>query len=255
MTKQTRPSTRVIHAGEGQDPNATPLIAPVYQTSTFLFPSTEELCRYQAGQSDLYLYSRYGNPTITTAETKLAVLEDAEAALVFSSGMAAVSTTILGARVGGRRGRVLWRDLRQHDGVPHAGGVTPRHPRAIPLARGDPRPVAGPVAGRPGCSGSRSPINPTLRCVDIARVAAACRARGVLSVIDSTFASPANQQPLSPGRRSRDAQRDEVPRRAQRHHGRRGGRSRGADRSAAPHAASAGHGARSRSRPGCWRAA
>ena len=66
-----------------------------------------------------------------------------------------------------------------------------------------------------------SPINPTLRCVDIRAVAAACRAAGVLSGIDNTFASPVNQQPLAHGRRPVDAERDEVSERPQRRHRRR----------------------------------
>ena len=55
-----------------------------------------------------------------------------------------------------------------------------------------------------------SPINPTLRCLDVAAVAAACRAAGVLSVVDNTFASPVNQPVLAHGRRPVDAERHQV---------------------------------------------
>ena len=61
------------------------------------------------------------------------------------------------------------------------------------------QPGVDPVADDTKLVWFESPINPTLRCVDIAAVAAACRARGVISVIDNTFASPINQQPLALG--------------------------------------------------------
>src|SRR5207249_2085586 len=73
-------------------------------------------------------------------------------------------------------------------------GVSPRFVSLEALA--DPGPLCGP---RTRVVWFESPINPTLRCVDIAGIAEACRARGVLSVIDNTFASPINQRPLSLG--------------------------------------------------------
>ena len=104
-----------------------------------------------------------------------------------------------------------------------------------------------------------SPINPTLRCVDIKRVADACKARGVLSVIDNTFASSINQQPLAIGIDLVDAERHEIPERPQRRDRRRGVGSKGAagaDREGAP---AAGHGdgsaSRLRARPGAENAA
>src|SRR5438093_8672120 len=88
--------TEVLHIGEGVEEGATPLTRPIYATRTFLFANAAELEAYQQGASDKYIYSRYANPTVQAAEDKLAALEAGEAAMVTSSGMAAVSTALFG---------------------------------------------------------------------------------------------------------------------------------------------------------------
>jgi cystathionine beta-lyase/cystathionine gamma-synthase len=192
------PSTEVIHLGEGAHPDATPLTTPVYATSTFLFASAAELEAYQAGKSGKYIYTRYANPTVQAVEQKLAVLEGADAALVTSSGMAAVATALFGlvragdevvcsAAIYGGTLQVLSTFLPRF-------GVTVRFPSLADLA--EPDRVIGP---KTRALWFESPINPTLRCVDVAAVAAACRRAGVTSIIDNTFASPVNQRPLSLG--------------------------------------------------------
>src|ERR687894_593135 len=77
-------STTLIHGGEGQPGGA--LTTPIYETTTFVFDSAEEVLRYNEGKSTQYLYSRYENPTIVAAEQKLAAADGAEASLAFSSG-------------------------------------------------------------------------------------------------------------------------------------------------------------------------
>src|SRR5580658_6271392 len=90
-------ATRCIHSGEDRHGQSGPLTTPIVQTSVFVLPKVEDLRRYAKGNSDLYLYSRYGNPTITAVEEKIAALEGAEAALATSSGMAAEMVTVLAA--------------------------------------------------------------------------------------------------------------------------------------------------------------
>jgi cystathionine beta-lyase/cystathionine gamma-synthase len=192
------PDTEVLHAGEGAREGATPLTTPIYATSTFVFENAAAMERYQQGGSGKYIYSRYANPTIEAAERKLAVLEGAEAAMVTSSGMAATSTALFGllragdevicsAAIYGGTLQVIANFLTRF-------GVQARFPTLDELSA--PERLIGP---KTRVLWFESPINPTLRCVDIRRVADACRARGVTSVIDNTFASPANQQPLTMG--------------------------------------------------------
>jgi cystathionine beta-lyase/cystathionine gamma-synthase len=177
---------------------AAPLTTPIYETTTFLFDSAEEVRRYAEGTSDKYLYSRYENPTVVAVEERLAVIESADAALAFSSGMAATATT-LAALV--RAGDEVVCSAAIYGGTLHlladllsGFGVRTRFASLEELR--EPGAVLGPDTR---LLWFESPINPTLRCVDIAEVAAACRARQVLAVIDNTFASPINQQPIGLG--------------------------------------------------------
>jgi len=196
MTKHR--DTEAIHRAEGADPNATPLVTPIYQTSTFLFEDTKELEAYQVGTSTKDIYSRYGNPTIRAAEQKIAALEHAEAALLTSSGMAAISTALFGLL---KAGDELVCSAAIYGGTMHLVrdflekfGVVVRYE---PIERF--KAPAALLSDKTKLVWFETPINPTLRCLDIAAVASACRARGVTTVIDSTFASPINQSPLELG--------------------------------------------------------
>lgn len=193
-----RPDTEVLHRGEGAREGASPLNTPIYATTTFVFDNAEEVEAFNQGKSDKFLYTRYGNPTVQAAEDKLAVLEGAEAALVTSSGMAATSTALFGLL---RAGDEVVCSSAIYGGTLHVitdflerFGVTSRFASLEELAT--PESLIG---AKTKIVWFESPNNPTLRCVDIARVAAACRARGVTSAIDNTFASPVNQQPIALG--------------------------------------------------------
>lgn len=196
MTKGS--STELIHAGESDIGDAVPLTTPIYETSTFVFENAAEVAAYNQGKSTKYLYSRYANPTIVSVERKLAALERAESALLFSSGQGA-TTTILMAHV--KAGDEVVCSAAIYGGTLHLlgdlltrFGVQARFVTIEELA--EPERV---LTAATRLVWFESPINPTLRCLDIAKIAAACRARGVLSVIDNTFASPINQQPLALG--------------------------------------------------------
>jgi cystathionine beta-lyase/cystathionine gamma-synthase len=192
-----KPATDLIHAGAPDAAGAAPLTPPIYETSTFVFDSAREVVEYNEGRSSKYLYSRYGNPTNAVVERQLAALDRAEAALLFASGMAATATTLLAHA---RAGDEIVCSAAIYGGTLHLLNDL--------LSRFELRPrfVALEQLTDPAVIGERtrivwfeSPINPTLRCVDVAAVADSCRARGVLSVLDNTFASPINQQPLALG--------------------------------------------------------
>lgn len=187
-------STRLIHAGEGSERSLT---TPIYETTTYTFENAAELRRYQDGGGG-FLYSRYENPTVVALEAKLAEADGAEAALAFGSGMAASSTLLMAltspgdeivcaAAVYGGTHHLLTGLLARY-------GVTRRFVSPESMAS-----LAGVLGPKTRLVWFETPSNPTLRCVDIASVAAVCRAAGVISVIDNTFASPVNQQPLARG--------------------------------------------------------
>ena len=191
-------STELIHRGEEVPVRADAVGVPIYETTTFLFENADEVRRYQEGKVSKYLYSRYANPTVVVTEQKLAALDRAELALVFASGMAASSTLMLTFL---KPGDELLCSAAIYGGTFHlVNDVLTRLQIGVRFATLDefeqPASLLGP---RTRMCWVESPINPTLRCLDIARVTKACRDAGVLSVVDNTFASPINQQPLALG--------------------------------------------------------
>jgi cystathionine beta-lyase/cystathionine gamma-synthase len=193
-----RPATAIVQGSQGKDPNASPLTTPIYETTTFTFDSAEEVRAYNEGKSDKFLYSRYGNPTVTAVEKTIAMLEGAETAMLFSSGQAATSTALLGLVKGGDEvvcsAAIYGGTLHLLADLLSRFGIAARFVTTAELAN-----PARVIGERTRILWFESPINPTLRCVDIAPIAAACRQRGVVSIIDNTFASPLNQRPLALG--------------------------------------------------------
>jgi len=192
-----KPATKLIR-GEGVNRSAEPLTTPIYETTTFIFENADEVRAYNEGKSAKFLYTRYANPTITPVEEKIAALEGTEAALVLSSGQAATATALMGLAAAGDEivcsSAIYGGTLHLLADLLSKFGVKPRFVSLQQLAQ--PESLISPATK---LVWFESPINPTLRCVDIAAVARACRARGVLSVIDNTFASPINQQPIALG--------------------------------------------------------
>ena len=194
-----RPATTLIHTGERIDAGeTTSLTMPIYETSTFIFESVADVIKYQEGKLNAYLYSRYENPTVVAVERKLAAVDGAEASLLFSSGMAAISTAMMSllesgdevvcsAAIYGGTFHIL-SDLLAKFGVAH------RFVSLDELAN-----LSRVIGPKTKMVWFESPINPTLRCVDVRAVAAACNKAGVLSIVDNTFAGPLNQPVLSMG--------------------------------------------------------
>jgi cystathionine beta-lyase/cystathionine gamma-synthase len=188
--------TRCVHAGELPDAHGSPH-TPVYSTTTFAFPSTAAILDVVEGRAAGSLYTRYGlNPTVQSLEAKLAAIEDAEAALAFASGMAAEAALFLAH---GRAGIVCIGDAY--------GGTLELIGQQLPLLGIRTHLLLGTELDRLDellVGGARlvfleTPSNPTLEVFDIAAIAARAHARGALLVVDNTFASPVNQQPLALG--------------------------------------------------------
>jgi methionine-gamma-lyase len=190
-------ATLAIHAGEDKFHVGEGVGTSIARTATFTFASTEEMKRWAEGKSSAYIYTRYGNPTLTIAEKKIAALEGAQAAVVAASGTAAISASLLAVlRTGDEviASRQLYggsyRLLR--DVFPRLG-IGVRH-------------VESDLAGIEHLAGPRTkalyietPTNPTLRLVDLKKAAAFAQEWGLVAIIDNTFASPVLQKPLEMG--------------------------------------------------------
>ena len=193
-----RAATELIHLNGPSARDVDPLTTPIYETTTFVFENAEQVKAFNAGGSSKFLYSRYGNPTVVAAEQTIAGLEGAERALLFASGMAATSTALLALAQSGDEvvcsAAIYGGTLHLLTDLFSRCGISARF-----VSLEDMRNPSRVLNDRTKLVWFESPINPTLRCVDVAAVGAACRARGVTSIIDNTFASPINQQPIALG--------------------------------------------------------
>jgi len=190
--------TRLVQRSHEPLADVEPLTLPIYETTTYVFDNAAQVAAYNEGKTTKYLYSRYENPTIRAVESTLAALEGADAALLVSSGQAATTTALLALVSGGDEvvcsAAIYGGTLHLLTEVFARLGVQVRFERVEAFAT--PEKV---LSEKTRLVWFESPINPTLRCIDIAAVARACRAHGVTTVIDNTFASPINQQPLALG--------------------------------------------------------
>jgi cystathionine gamma-synthase len=189
-----------VHGGEPRKKAYDSVTTPLILASTYAFEHTAEIERYFRGDIDREEYGRYGNPTVRAAEQKLAVLEGAEEAALFSSGMAAVTTALFELLHAGDH-VVLTNDCYRRTRQ-FVGRFLGRLGIESTLVRpGDEQALR--AALRPGRTKvilAESPTNPYLRVADLAQLA---RARdsceGANLIVDATFATPVNQRPLSQG--------------------------------------------------------
>jgi cystathionine beta-lyase/cystathionine gamma-synthase len=191
-------ATRAVHSGEDRHGQAAPLTTPITQASVFVVPRLEDLRRYAEGKRDVYLYSRYGNPTLTSVEQKVAALEGAEAALVTSSGMAAEVVASLAACEAGDEVvsmlDVYGGTLKMFQQVLSRCGIKTRF---VPFD--ELRDIERYFTRKTRMLFLETPTNPTLRCVDLAELVRAARRRNICVVADNTFATPVLQKPLELG--------------------------------------------------------
>jgi cystathionine beta-lyase/cystathionine gamma-synthase len=193
--KADHPETQVARSAADLHKKNGPMSLPIYQTSTFEVTDNDEQLRVTG--SDSY-YTRYGNPTNSVAERTVAALEGVDAALTFSSGMGAITTTIMALLKGGDH-IVAQRDIYGgthkflSQWLPKFGVETTfvdttdyqQHEQAI----------------RPNTKllYVESPTNPSIRVVDLQRIASLAKQQGLISMIDSTFGTPINQRPAEYG--------------------------------------------------------
>jgi cystathionine gamma-synthase len=201
MTEQDRnlgPGTRAVWGGEEQLSWQGATQVPVVHSVTFGFDDLDTWLAVGAGREPGHIYSRNTNPTVEVFEQKMRVLEDAEAATSFATGMAAISNVFFALLAPGRR-VVSIRDTY--------GGTSrilleflPRWNVDVELCETTDHEAIEAAISR-GCDllYLESPTNPTLKVLDLRRLIAAGHAAGAVVVVDNTFATPINQQPLALG--------------------------------------------------------
>jgi cystathionine beta-lyase/cystathionine gamma-synthase len=182
-------ATRAIHAGQDPDPATGAVIVPIYQTSTF----AQEAVGVHKG----YEYARSGNPTRTALETALAALDGGTHALAFASGLAAETTTMLLLSAGDHvicGDDVYGGTFRLFDKVFARLGLQFDY-----VDTSDVTQVESAIRPETKLIWLESPTNPLLKLADIAAIARIARPRGILTLVDNTFASPYFQRPLELG--------------------------------------------------------
>jgi len=196
-------STRAVHAGEEKRKPYGALTTPIVQTSTYTFRDTAEIVdfigRKTAGDPNVRdEYGRYSNPTQAAAERKLADLEGGEQAVLFASGMCAITTALFSLLSAGDHvimARESYRRTREL-GLKWLGrwGIDVTMVSVV-------RPSEWAEAVRPNTRlmFTETPTNPYLRVMDLARLVEIAQAHGITTMIDSTFATPVNLRPLEHG--------------------------------------------------------
>lgn len=220
-------ATLTVHAGEERSKPYHALTTPIVQSSTFTFESTAEILRFverrdasPTGEiarapgssassllslqqaSDREEYGRYGNPTQRAAERKIAALEGGARALLFASGMNAITTTLLSLL--SRGDHLVVTDGCYSRTQQFIREFLPRWGIEATFLDSDDNVCLGATlleAVRPNtrlllCE---TPTNPYLRVVDLAQIVEAARRQEIITVIDSTFATPINLRPLEHG--------------------------------------------------------
>ncbi len=197
------PSTTAVHAGSEHPKSYNSLIDPIVETATYTFENTADLRAFQearmwGGAKGRVEYGRYGNPTVAACEARLAALDHGDDAILFASGMAAVTSVLLAMLPSGAHiviGDDCYRRTRQFclTFLKRLGITT----SVVPM--GDFAALESAIQPNTRLIVSESPTNPYLRVVDLPRLVEIARRHGVKTLIDSTFATPINQRPLDFG--------------------------------------------------------
>lgn len=193
------PATVTVHGGEHSLQPHGAVVSPVFHSSTYGFETFDEMRRYARGElSESYFYSRYANPTVAEVERKIALLEGGESAVVTASGSAATFCALAALCEAGD-------EIIACDSI--YGGTVKLLTEVLSRFRISYRFIGiGDIARLPELRTERtrafwfeSPANPINRLVDLEMAARAARDAGIFSVIDSTFATPVLQRPISFG--------------------------------------------------------
>lgn len=190
--------TASVWAGEDEDFYQGAITSPIVNSVTFAYKDLDEWHNVSLGKLDGYIYSRNTNPTVHVLEEKIRILESAEAATSFATGMGAISNTLFTFLTPGKRvvsikdtyggtSKIFLDFLPVYNVDVKLCDTTDHEQLEMEIAK--------------GCDlvYLETPTNPTLKIIDIKRLSAAAKKVGAIVVVDNTFASPINQNPLKLG--------------------------------------------------------
>jgi cystathionine gamma-synthase len=190
--------TRSIHAGEPRRKYADSLMTPIIQTSTFTFQNSKHIEDYTKKGKEHFEYGRYGNPTAQIAEKRLADLEGAEDCVVFSSGMSAITTTILTLVQSGDH--IVITDDSYKKTLEFCQSYLKQFGVECTIVPfGDYEILEKAIKKNTRFIFSESPTNPYLNIFDLIKIKKIAKKYNILTLIDSTFATPLNQRPIEFG--------------------------------------------------------
>jgi len=191
-------STRAVHAGEIRYNEYGSITTPIVQSSTFIFKNIEEIMQLADGGVERFEYGRYGHPTQYAAERKLADLEDAEDAVLFSSGMSAITTSLFAILKTGDH--MIITDDAYKRTLEFCKTCLDRFGVECTVVKMcDYDAIEKAIKPNTRVFFSESPTNPYLNIMDLKRLMRIFRGTDIIVISDSTFATPYNQKPLEYG--------------------------------------------------------
>ena len=197
MTQESKykKGTASVWAGEDGEFQNGAIVSPIVKSVTFSYTDLDEWHDVSLGKSEGYIYSRNTNPTVHVLEEKIRILEGAEAATSFATGMGAISSTLFTFLTSGKR-VVSIKDTY--------GGTSKIFLDFLPSYNVDVQlcdtthfeHLEEEIAKGCDVVYLETPTNPTLKIIDIKRISAAAKKVGAIVIVDNTFATPINQNPL-----------------------------------------------------------
>ncbi|HDR7632856.1 TPA: methionine gamma-lyase [Bacillus mycoides] len=196
--KKKHMETALIHHGYTSEEHKGSLTPPLFQTSTFTFETAQQGEASFAGEDPSYIYSRLGNPTVRLFEERMAVLEGGEEALAFGSGMAAISATLIGFLKAGDH--IICSNglygctygflevLEEKFMITHS---------FCDMETGTD--IENKIRPNTKLIFVETPINPTMKLIDLEKVIGVAKRNDLLVIVDNTFCSPYLQRPLELG--------------------------------------------------------
>ena len=197
MTQESKykKGTASVWAGEDGEFQNGAIVSPIVKSVTFSYKDLDEWHDISLGKSEGYIYSRNTNPTVHVLEEKIRILEGAEAATSFATGMGAISSTLFTFLTSGKRvvsikdtyggtSKIFLDFLPSYNVDVQLCDTTDFENLEVEIAK--------------GCDVVylETPTNPTLKIIDIKRISAAAKKVGAIVIVDNTFATPINQNPL-----------------------------------------------------------